>query len=101
MSAYHALGHGHRAPDAGTARTVTIKPSQGQENLRCRYCEETMWRLWIVPVDGSDPVPTELVYEPANAGAIAFDIHPDGKRIVYTTGAGFNQYWAVRNLGLD
>ena len=62
---------------------------------------QDMSRLWVVPVDGSEPVGTELVYEPANAGAIAFDIHPDGRRIVYTAGGVNNQYWAVRNLGLD
>ena len=62
---------------------------------------QDMSRLWVVPVDGSDPVGTELVYEPANAGAIAFDIHPDGRRIVYTAGGVTDQYWAVRNLGLD
>ena len=60
-----------------------------------------MWRVWIVPVDGADPVGTELVYEPANAGAIAFDIHPDGTRIVYTEGGYFQQFWALHNLGLD
>ena len=60
-----------------------------------------MWRLWVVPVDGADPVGTELVYEPANAGAIAFDIHPDGRRIVYTEGGYFQQFWALHNLGLD
>ena len=61
----------------------------------------TLWRLWVVPVDGSEPVATELVYEPANAGAPPLNIHPDGKRIVYTEGAYFNQFWAVHNLGLD
>jgi len=61
-----------------------------------------MWRLWVVPVDGSDPIATELAYEPANAGANAFDIHPDGRRIVYTAGGSdTEQYWALRNLDLD
>ena len=61
-----------------------------------------MWRLWVVPVDGSDPIATELAYLPSNAGANAFDIHPDGRRIVYTAGGGdTEQYWALRNLDLD
>ena len=62
---------------------------------------EDMWRLWLVPVDGSDPVATELVHEPANAGAYPLDIHPDGKRIVYAAGGYFRQFWALRNLALD
>ena len=62
---------------------------------------EFMWRVWVVPVDGSDPVATELTYEPANAGAVALRIHPDGKRVVYAEGAYFNQFWAVHNLVLD
>ena len=60
-----------------------------------------MWRLWIVPVDGSDPFATELVHEPAKAGSHPLEIHPDGKRIVYTAGGAFNQFWAVHNLALD
>ena len=60
-----------------------------------------MWRLWVVPVDGSDPVATERVHEPANGGAYPLDIHPDGKRIVYGAGRYFNQFWALRNLALD
>ena len=62
---------------------------------------EYMWRLSVVPVDGSDPVATELLYEPANAGAVPLEIHPDGTRIVYAEGGYFNQFWAVHNLGLD
>jgi Tol biopolymer transport system component len=58
---------------------------------------EDMWRLWVVPVDGSDPVATELVYE----RAARVDIHPDGKRIVYAAGRYFNQFWALSNLALD
>lgn len=62
---------------------------------------EDMWRLWVVPIDGSDPVATDLVSEPANAGAVPLAIHPDGRRIVYAEGPYFNQFWALRNLGLD
>ncbi len=62
---------------------------------------EHMWRLWVVPVDGPDPVATELVHEPANGGAYPLDIHPDGKRIVYAAGGYFRQFWALRNLALD
>ena len=62
---------------------------------------EYMWELWVVPVDGSEPVATELVYEPANAGAVPLAIHPDGKRIVYSEGPYFHQFWAVHNLGLE
>ena len=62
---------------------------------------EYMWRLWVVPVDGSEPVGTDLVYEPANAGAVPLGIHPDGTRIVYAEGRYFHQFWAVHNLGLD
>ena len=73
-------------------------PQAGQDMSR-------LWvgqRLWVVPVDGSDPIATELAYLPANAGAIAFDIHPDGRRIVYTAGGSdTEQYWALRNLDLD
>ena len=78
-------------PD-GTALLVLKQDAQAGEYL---------WRLWVVPVDGSEPVATELVYEPANAGAVRLDIHPDGKRIVYSEGSYFNQFWAVHNLGLD
>jgi dipeptidyl aminopeptidase/acylaminoacyl peptidase len=69
--------------------------------LRREDEDEDMWRLWVVPVDGSEPVGTELVYEPANGGAQRLDIHPDGQRVVYTSGSYGVQFWAVRNLGLD
>ena len=62
---------------------------------------EYQWRLWIVPVDGSDPVASELVYEPSSAGSPAIEIHPDGQRIVFEAGGAFNQFWALHNLGLD
>ena len=78
-------------PD-GTALVVLKQDAQAGEYL---------WRLWVVPIDGSEPVATELVYEPANAGAVPLDIYPDGKRIVYSEGGYFNQFWAVHNLGLD
>ena len=78
-------------PD-GTALLVLKKEPQAGEY---------MWRLWVVPVDGADPVATDLVYEPANAGSVPIDIHPDGTRIVYGEGGSFHQFWALHNLGLD
>lgn len=58
--------------------------------------EDIGWRLWIVPVDGADPVATELV----NGGQVR--IHPDGTRISYTVdNLALNQFWAMHNLGLD
>jgi hypothetical protein len=78
-------------PDATALLVLKHEPQAG----------EYMWRLWVVPVDGADPVATELVYEPANAGSNAVDVHPDGKRIVYSEGGGFDQFWAVHNLALD
>ena len=62
---------------------------------------EGMSRLWVVPVDGADPVATELVYEPTSSGFHPIDIHPDGRHIVYGEGNYFHQFWAVHNLGLD
>ena len=59
---------------------------------------EDMWRLWVVPADGADPYPTELVHEPANAGAAPLAIHPDGKQVAYAEGGYFSQIWALRNL---
>ncbi len=41
------------------------------------------------------------VYEPANAGFVPLDVHPDGTRIVYAGGGYFNQFLALHNLGLD
>ena len=40
------------------------------------------WTLWIIPVDGSPPIQTELRHELANAGAVPLSIHPDGMRVV-------------------
>ena len=40
------------------------------------HAGEYMWRLWVVPVDGSEPFATELVYEPAGGGSHPVDIHP-------------------------
>ena len=78
-------------PDGEELLVLKLDPQAGQD----------MWRLWVVPVDGSDPVATELVYEPANAGAVPLDIHPDGRRVVYSAGGYFQQFWALHNLGLD
>ena len=78
-------------PDGTALVVLKLDPEAGQD----------MWRLWVVPVDGSDPVATELVLEPAHAGSVPFSVHPDGKRIVFAAGRYFWQFWAVRNLPLD
>jgi len=78
-------------PDSRALLVLKEEPEAGRD----------MWRLWIVPVDGSEPVATDLVHEPANFGAIPLDIHPDGKRIVYAEGGYSYQFWALRNLPLD
>ncbi len=62
---------------------------------------KALWTLWIVPVDGSAPVETELNHELANGGALPLDIHPDGKRVVYAAGGYFQQFWALRDLTFD
>ena len=85
-------------PD-GTALLVSKREAGGVE--RRGQGRMGMRRLWVVPVDGSDPLATELVYEPSNAGYVPMGIHPDGKRIVYSEGGYFYQFWALRNLGLD
>ena len=57
---------------------------------------DDMSRLWVVPVDGSEPVATELVLE----GSPGLGIHPDGRRIVYREGGTSVQFWALHNLAL-
>jgi len=57
-----------------------------------------MWRLWVAPVDGAPPYPTELVHEPSGGGSRPIEIHPDGKRILYEEGGYFFQMWAMRDL---
>ncbi len=57
-----------------------------------------MWRLWVVPVDGAPPYPTELVHEPSGGGSRPIEIHPDGKGILYGEGSYFFQMWAMRDL---
>ena len=66
-----------------------------------RQTEKELWTLWIVPVDGSPPIETELSHELANAGFRPLHIHPDGKRIVYVAGGDFLQFWALRDLTFD
>ena len=58
-------------------------------------------RLWVVPVDGSAPVATELVYQPRAGGRPGLIIHPDGTRIFYHEGNSSYQFFALHNLGLD
>lgn len=89
-----SVGEGERlgrwatwTPDGRAVLVLKHEPAAGLE-----------WRLWVVPVDGSPPIPTELAYEPANAGAVPLAVHPDGERIVYADGQYFYRYWAVRNL---
>ena len=60
---------------------------------------QRMWRVWVVPVDGLLPYSTDLVYE--TSGGWPPDIHPDGKRILYTEGTYFWQVWVMRNLPFD
>ena len=57
-----------------------------------------MWRLWVAPVDGAPPYPTELVHEPSGAGSRPIKIHPDGKLILYGEGQPYSQIWAMRDL---
>ena len=79
------------APDGSALLVLKRDPSAGAE----------MWRLMIVRADGSGMIPSELVYEPANAGARPLTIHPDGRRIVYDSGGYFNQFWALHNLPVE
>ena len=60
-----------------------------------------LWTLWIIPVDGSPPIETELQHELANAGAVPLDIHPDGRRVVYAAGGYFRQFWALHDLPFE
>ncbi|MCZ6655118.1 MAG: hypothetical protein O7D91_19080, partial [Planctomycetota bacterium] len=60
-----------------------------------------LWTLWIIPVDGSPPIETELRHELANAGAYPLDIHLDGKRVVYAAGGEFKQFWALHDLSFE
>ena len=55
------------------------------------------WRLWVAPIDGSLPYPTELVRE--DSGSL--DIHPDGGQVLYLEGGYFYQIWAMRDLPFD
>ena len=56
------------------------------------------WRLWVAPVDGAPPYPTEFVRESSGPGPTPIEIHPDGKRILYVEGGYFFQMWAMRDL---
>ena len=55
------------------------------------------WRLWVAPIDGSLPYPTELVSE--SFGSL--DIHPDGGQMLYLEGGYFWQVWAMRDLPFE
>jgi hypothetical protein len=79
------------APDREALLVLRQDPEAGDE----------MWRLWVAPVDGSLPYPTELVHEPANAGSSPLEIHPDGRRILHAEGGYFFQLWAMRNLPFE
>ena len=78
------------APDRKALLVLRLDPEAGDE----------MWRLWVAPVDGSLPYPTELVYDPV-AGSSPLSIHPDGKRILYGEGGYFWQVWAMRDLPFE
>ena len=91
----HSFGRWPQWTPDGTALLVVKR-----EDIRAERDGHGVWRLWVVPVDGADPVATELVCEDCGTGG-SFHMHPDGKRIVYATGGSFWQFWAVHNLGLD
>ena len=89
----HEFGRWPQWTPDGTALLVVKR-----EDIRAELDGYHVSRLWVVPVDGADPVATELVCEACNYGPF---MHPDGKRIVYAEGGSFYQLWAVHNLGLD
>ena len=78
-------------PDSSALVVLKQEPQAG----------EGMRRLWVVPVDGSAPVATELVYEPRAGSTPGLIIHPDGTRIFYHEGNSSQQFWALHNLGLE
>ena len=78
-------------PDSSALVVLKREPQAG----------EGMRRLWVVPVDGSAPVATELVYEPRAGSTPTLIIHPDGTRIFYHEGNSSQQFWALHNLGLE
>ena len=79
----------------------TVWTPDGEALLVLKGASQTgtgLWTLWIVPVDGSPPIETELRHELANAGAVPLDIHPDGRRVLYAAGGAFRQFWALHDL---
>ena len=76
-----------RTPDGKALVVMRRDPDAGAD----------MWRLWVAPVDGAPPYPTEFVRE--SSGRL--DIHPDGKRILYVEGGYFFQLWAMRDLPFE
>ena len=60
-----------------------------------------LWTLWIIPVDWSPPIETELRHELANAGFWPLNIHPDGRRVVFAAGGYFRQFWALHGLSFE
>jgi Tol biopolymer transport system component len=57
--------------------------------------EGSTQELWRIPVDGGAPVRIELNPPKMSGG---FSIHPDGRRIAYTSGNGQHEVWVLENF---
>ena len=55
-----------------------------------------MATLWIVPLDGSAPIESELRAD--YPYFFPLSIHPDGRRVAYSTGKTIREIWVLRNL---
>lgn len=58
-----------------------------------------MATLWIVPLDGSDPIESELRTD--YPYFFPLSIHPDGRRVAYSTGKTIREIWVLRNLSFE
>ncbi len=82
----------------------TVWTPDGEALLVLKGASQTgtgLWTLWIVPVDGSPPIETELRHELSNAGFWPLTIHPDGRRVLYAAGGAFRQFWALHHLSFE
>jgi Tol biopolymer transport system component len=77
------------------ARWITWMPD-GEALLFFRLIEGgPVWEVWYLDLSGGEAQPVGLTVHGTRLG---LDVHPDGRRIAYTSGRGGTELWVMENF---
>ena len=84
------------APKAFAGNLLSMEWTRDSQRLVFTQSENNTSTAWIVPLSGGNPVQIDPALTTADTNALR--IHPDGRRVAYTTGQGRFEVWTLENF---